>query len=93
MMANDMNEDKSAKIANAQKGIAEQISMLKTDISGLAKEVTDLTKHKVDEAVSDVKETANEKVDDLTAAIRKQPMQATAIAVGIGFVFGLLLSR
>ena len=94
MMSSDVTSENAAKAAsNGTKGVAEQITMLKNDLSGLAREVTDLTKGKVDEAVGGVQEAAAGKVDDLTGAIRRQPMQAAAIAVGIGFVFGLLLAR
>ena len=94
MMSSDVTAENTAKIAtNGTKGLAEQITMLKNDLSGLAKEVTGLTKGKIDEAVGGVQEVAADKVDDITGSIRRQPMQATAIAVGIGFVFGLLLTR
>jgi ElaB/YqjD/DUF883 family membrane-anchored ribosome-binding protein len=93
MMSSDVTEDKGAKASNGTKGVSEQITLLKNDLSGLAKEVTNLTKGKIDETVGGVQDAAAGKVDDLTKAIREQPMQATAIAVGIGFVFGLLLAR
>lgn len=94
MMSSDVTSDSNAKAAaNGTKGVADQITMLKNDLSGLAKEVTGLTKGKLDDALSDAQDAAAGKVDDLTVAIRRQPMQATAIAVGIGFVFGLLLAR
>jgi ElaB/YqjD/DUF883 family membrane-anchored ribosome-binding protein len=94
MMSSDVTGESAAKAAsNGTKGVAEQITMLKNDLSGLAKEVTGLTRDKIDEAVVGVQDAAVDKVGDVTDAIRRQPMQATAIAVGIGFVFGLLLSR
>lgn len=85
--------DEKTKGANGHKSVAEQIELLKNDLSGLAQEVTGLTKEKIGGAVADVQNVAAEKVDDMTESIRRQPMQATAIAIGIGFVFGLLLSR
>lgn len=93
MMSSDVTVDKGAKAPNGTNGVAEQISLLKSDLSGLAQEVTNLAKGKVSEAAGEVQDAAAGKVDDITNAIRQQPMQATAIAVGIGFVFGLLLSR
>lgn len=94
MMSSDVTGDNAAKAAsNGSRGVAEQITLLKNDLSGLAREVTGLTKGKIDDAVGGAQEAAAGKVDDLTVAIRRQPMQATAIAVGIGFVFGLLLAR
>lgn len=96
-MSNDVSGEKTMedrmKGANGHKSVAEQIALLKSDLSGLAEEVTGLTKDKIGGAVADVQNAAVEKVDDITASIRNQPMQATAIAIGIGFVFGLLLSR
>ncbi|MEQ1696343.1 MAG: hypothetical protein ABL901_10940 [Hyphomicrobiaceae bacterium] len=93
MMSSDVTEDKGAKSTNGTKGVAEQITLLKNDLSGLAKEVTSLAKEKIDETVGEVQDAAAGKVDDITNAIRHQPMQATIIAAGIGFVFGLLLTR
>ncbi len=94
MMSSDVTGDHAAKAAsNGTKGVTEQITLLKSDLSSLAKEVTDLTKGTIDGAIGGVQDAAVGKVDDLTVAIRRQPMQAAAIAVGIGFVFGLLLSR
>jgi len=97
-MSSDVGGDKTAtderlKGTNGHKSVAEQIELLKTDLSGLAEEVTGLTKEKIGGAVADVQQAAAGKVDDVTQAIRRQPMQATAIAVGIGFMFGLLISR
>jgi ElaB/YqjD/DUF883 family membrane-anchored ribosome-binding protein len=36
---------------------------------------------------------AKEKVSDIEASIRRNPSQAALVAAGIGFVFGLILSR
>lgn len=93
MMSSDVSEQKGAKTSNGSNGVAEQITLLKNDLSGLAKEVTNLTREKLDETVGGVQDAAADKVDDLTKAIRDQPMQAAVIAAGIGFVFGLLLTR
>ena len=43
--------------------------------------------------VEDVQDKAMEKLGDVEAAIRRNPSQAAAIAAGIGFVVGLILSR
>ena len=44
-------------------------------------------------SVEDVQDKAKEKISDVEAAIRRNPSQAALIAAGIGFVFGLILSR
>jgi ElaB/YqjD/DUF883 family membrane-anchored ribosome-binding protein len=44
-------------------------------------------------SVEDVQEKAKEKISDVEAAIRRNPSQAALIAAGIGFVFGIILSR
>ena len=44
-------------------------------------------------SVEDVQDKAKEKIGDVEAAIRRNPSQAALIAAGIGFVFGLILSR
>jgi ElaB/YqjD/DUF883 family membrane-anchored ribosome-binding protein len=91
MMPNDVHGE--TKATNGYKAVADQITLLKNDISGLAKEVTGLTKGKIDDTVAGLQDTAATKADDLAAAIRNEPMKATAIAAGIGFIVGLLLAR
>lgn len=43
--------------------------------------------------VKEVTDTARDQYDSLTKAIRRSPLQAAAIAAGIGFVLALLARR
>jgi ElaB/YqjD/DUF883 family membrane-anchored ribosome-binding protein len=73
--------------------ISEQIELLKTDLSGLAQTVTGLAKEQIGEKAGEVQAVAGEKAGELQAAIRSNPMQSAAVAAGIGFVIGLLMTR
>lgn len=48
---------------------------------------------KVTSAIDSAQELAREQYDNLTLAIRRSPLQAAAIAAGIGFVLALLARR
>ncbi len=48
---------------------------------------------KVTSAIDSAQELAREQYDNLTLAIRRNPLQAAAIAAGIGFVLALLARR
>ncbi len=48
---------------------------------------------KVTSALDSAQELAREQYDNLTLAIRRNPLQAAAIAAGIGFVLALLARR
>ena len=63
------------------------------DISSLADSVKRLAAEQIGSSVEDVQDKAKEKISDLEAHIRRNPSQAALIAAGIGFVFGLILSR
>jgi len=48
---------------------------------------------KASEVAGQAGELAHEQIDSMTAYVRKNPLQATAIAAGIGFAFALLARR
>ena len=73
--------------------ISDQIALLRNELSGLAETVTGLTKEQLSDKLADVQHVATDKAGEMTAAIRSNPMQSTAIAAGIGFVIGLLMTR
>ena len=62
-------------------------------IADLADSVKRLAAEQIGSSVEDVQDKALEKLGEVEAAIRRNPGQATAIAAGIGFVVGLILSR
>lgn len=47
----------------------------------------------VSSAVGQAADMAQEQLDGMSAYVRKNPLQATAIAAGVGFVFALLARR
>ena len=79
--------------ASKPNAISDQIALLRNDLSGLAETVTGLTKEQLGNTLTDVQHAATDKADEMTAAIRAKPMQSAAIAAGIGFVIGLLMTR
>ena len=49
--------------------------------------------HDVSDAVGQAANMAHDQLDAMTAYVRKNPLQATAIAAGVGFVFALIARR
>ena len=66
--------------------VGDNVVAMRTDITNLAESV----KHLATERVQD---KAREKLGDVEAAIRRNPTQASLVAVGIGFAAGLILTR
>ncbi len=69
--------------------LRDQLETLKSDLADLAETVRGQAKR----GFSDAQDRASEKMEDLEAQIRKNPLQSTAIAAGIGFLLGAILSR
>ncbi len=69
------------------------IDQLKTELLSLASTVKQLASDQFGDAAGAVQDQASAKVNDLEAAIRRNPTQAAAIAAGLGFVVGLILRR
>lgn len=74
-------------------GISDQIDLLRNDLSGMAEAVTALAREQLGETAGDVQHAAANKAGELQAAIRSNPMQSAAVAVGIGFFLGLIMTR
>ena len=66
--------------------VGDNVAALRTDIANLAESVKRL-------AAEQVQDKAKETLGDVEAAIRRNPLQAAAIAAGIGFVLALLARR
>lgn len=47
----------------------------------------------VSNAVGQAADIAHDQLDSMTSYVRKNPLQATAIAAGVGFVFALIARR
>ena len=79
--------------STAASDIGDNVQALRQDIASLADSVKRLAAEQVGTSVEDVQDKAKEKISDIEASIRRNPSQAAMIAAGIGFVFGLILSR
>jgi ElaB/YqjD/DUF883 family membrane-anchored ribosome-binding protein len=73
--------------------VGDNVQALREDISSLAESVKRLASEQLGSSVGDVQDMAKEKISDIEASIRRNPSQAALVAAGIGFVFGLILSR
>ncbi len=85
--------DPSPPNRTAAGDVEDNVAALRADISNLSESVKRLAKEQLGAAAEEVQDKAKEKLGDLEAAIRRNPSQAALIAAGMGFVFGLILSR
>ena len=85
----DMGTEGRTSATGSNEELRQQIEALKSDLANLSDTVRKQASRGIDQA----QERAAEKVEDLEAQIRKNPIQATAIAAGIGFLIGAILSR
>jgi len=75
------------------KGVQDDIDALRVDIASLANSVSKLASEKLGAAAGDAQALAGEKLADVEGMIRRNPTQAALIAVGVGFLAGLMLTR
>jgi ElaB/YqjD/DUF883 family membrane-anchored ribosome-binding protein len=69
--------------------LANQIDAIRSDVQNLTSTVGRIAKGQVNRAQDKAMETASEAEE----AIRRNPLQAFALAVGLGFLFGVLTRR
>ena len=69
--------------------LANQIDAIRADLQNLTSTVGRIAKGQVNRAQDKAMETANEAEE----AIRRNPLQAVAIAAGLGFLFGVFTRR
>lgn len=69
--------------------LANQIAAIRSDLQSLTSTVTRIAKGQVNRAQDKAMETAYEAEE----AIRRNPLQAVAIAAGLGFLFGVFTRR
>jgi len=69
--------------------LASQIEAIRADLQSLTSTVTRIAKGQMSRAQDKAMETAYEAED----AIRRNPLQAVAIAAGLGFLFGVFTRR
>jgi ElaB/YqjD/DUF883 family membrane-anchored ribosome-binding protein len=79
--------------SGAKKAVGDDVDALRSDIASLASSVSKLATETLGSTVGDVQAKAGEKLGDLESTIRRNPTQSAMVAVGIGFLFGLLLTR
>lgn len=72
---------------------ADTVETLKADISKLTETVKTLAGEQFGAVAGTVQDKAASTVTDVELAIRKNPTQAAAIAAGVGFLIGLMLTR
>jgi ElaB/YqjD/DUF883 family membrane-anchored ribosome-binding protein len=89
----DYQSAKSAANGGPAKDVKDDIDALRSDISNLANSVSKLASDKFGTVVSDAETMAGQRLGDVESMIRKSPTQSALIAVGIGFLFGLVLTR
>lgn len=77
----------------ASSNSTETVETLKADIAKLTETVKSLASEQLSNVSDNVQDKAASTVTDIEAAIRKNPTQAAAVAAGIGFVIGLILTR
>ena len=69
--------------------LANQIEAIRADLQNLTSTVGRIARSQVNRAQDAAMEPANE----AEAAIRRNPLQAVAIAAGLGFLFGVFTRR
>jgi ElaB/YqjD/DUF883 family membrane-anchored ribosome-binding protein len=83
----DMRAKKSTSREAAE--LADQIGAIRADIQSLSTTVGRIANKQLGRAQDKAMETANQAED----AIRQNPLSAVAIAVGLGFLFGVFTRR
>ncbi len=89
----DYQGAKSASNGGQTKEVKDDIDALRSDIASLANSVSKLASEKFGAVVSDAEAMAGQRLGDVETMIRKSPTQSALIAVGVGFLFGLVLTR
>ena len=69
--------------------IAKDISGLREDLKGLTGDVKKLGGHQVE----NVQALAGAALDNVAGAVQRNPLSALAIALGAGFIYGVLTRR
>jgi ElaB/YqjD/DUF883 family membrane-anchored ribosome-binding protein len=78
-----------AGAAGRDSDLADQLDAIRADIEALTSTVTRIANRQLSRAQDKVVETAREAED----VLRRNPLAAVAIAVGLGFLFGVFTRR
>ena len=73
----------------AKDELADEIEAIRADIQNLTSTVGRIANDKLHSAQAGAMESAKEAEE----AIRRNPLQAVAIAIGVGFLFGVMTRR
>ena len=73
----------------AHDGVADATASVAQKTGDAAKQMS----REVSDAACHAADVAHHQLDSMTAYVRKNPLQATAIAAGVGFVFALIARR
>ncbi|MET0156758.1 MAG: hypothetical protein ABW197_02135 [Methyloceanibacter sp.] len=86
---------KDAEMA-ARQGLSEDMDQIAKDLAGLRADLQGLTgdvKRLGGHQLENMQDTANAALEEVTAAVRRNPLTAVAIALGAGFLYGVLTRR
>jgi ElaB/YqjD/DUF883 family membrane-anchored ribosome-binding protein len=89
MAAKDADMPNHTALKDEVEKIAKHLQTLRKDIDGLTGAVAEAGGHQALRA----KDAANEAVAAIEAAVKRNPTQALGIALGIGFLVGIVLRR
>jgi ElaB/YqjD/DUF883 family membrane-anchored ribosome-binding protein len=89
MAAKDADMPNHTALREEADKIAKHLHTLRKDIEGLTGAVAEAGGHQAERA----KDAANEAVAAIEAAVKRSPTQALGIALGIGFLVGVVLRR
>ena len=84
--------------------IVEQLETLRADVAALTKIVSQVATVKAESAAESVKEHVDDQMHSISEtasqfsalaeeSVRRQPVMATAIAAGLGFIIGYMANR
>jgi ElaB/YqjD/DUF883 family membrane-anchored ribosome-binding protein len=87
------NDARSSMYGTPDREVEDDVAALRRDIASLASTVSSLASDKFGATIGEVQKNAEQKLGSVEAAIRENPSQSALIAVGVGFLFGLILTR
>ena len=71
----------------------DEISNAAASAANKAGDTAKMVGREMSDAVGHAADVAHNQLDSMTAYVRKNPLQSTAIAAGVGFVFALIARR
>ena len=86
MAPNDAEMAARQGLSDDMDQIAKDLAGLRADLQGLTGDVKRLGSHQLE----NIQETANAALVEVAAAVRRDPLKAVAVAIGAGFIYGVL---